>query len=206
MTRDRSGHLLARGSLKERRMSQEPAPVFAGARASVAARVARAFPAPALVAGWPLFHRDRIVLRAASARAVDAVVRSGRTRRVRLEACGEDALGVACSCTPRAVGVAACKHLWAALLAIDRVGALDALRGPSTPLALVPLGGELADDDGAPQAPSVEKAKVDDVDVPPQAGAARRSRIDDEETKTKGRSKAKTRTKGPKARPRVRGP
>ncbi len=59
---------------------------------------------------------------------VRARVRSKRTYEVDLRAEGGRLL-IACSCPARSMGIAACKHAWAALLEVDRQGGLEDLRG-----------------------------------------------------------------------------
>jgi hypothetical protein len=101
--------------------------------ASIASRAARIFPARACMDGLPLFAADRVELTRVAPRAVEATVKSKRTRQVRIDVEGEDCLAVACTCSPEAI---ACKHLWATLLAASRAGALEALRAGVTPLRL----------------------------------------------------------------------
>ncbi len=126
---------------------------------SIAARAARAFPVPAVLAGLPLFHHDKVIIKNATPRVVDANVKSQHLRRVRVEARG-GTLAVACSCTPKAVGVAACKHLWAAFLAIDRAGALESIRGETDALELAPLDADLASEADPPEPKPKPKPKI----------------------------------------------
>ncbi|HEY8076206.1 MAG TPA: hypothetical protein VIF62_18905 [Labilithrix sp.] len=139
---------------------------------SVASRVARAFPVPAVVAGLALLHQQKVTIKSSTSRAVDANVKSQHLRRVRIEARGA-CVAVACSCTPRAVGVAACKHLWAAFLAVDREGALPSIRGETTALELTALDADLGD------AEPVEKAeKPKDKEKKPAKSAKSRPAVE----------------------------
>jgi hypothetical protein len=160
-----------------------PAPLTASAyRASLAQRAARLFPSQACVAGFQLLATDRVALAAVSARSADATVRSKRARTVRFR-CDGDALGVACTCWPTSVEVGACKHVWAALLALDRAGGMDSLRESHAPLRLAAL---------APLAPAATSA-----DTPTQReprprdkGGARAKK----KTAAKGRNNKKKRS------------
>ncbi len=142
---------------------------------SIASRVSRAFPVPAVMAGLTLLHQQKVTIKSATPRAVEATVKSQHLRRVRVEARGRD-VGVACSCTPRSVGVAACKHLWAAFLAIDREGALEPLRGETTPLDLTALDVELPEPDKEKEKKPVKPAKSRAPAPPPKRGTGRSTR------------------------------
>lgn len=107
-------------------------------RAAVADRVARAFAPIACVRGFWYFVRGRVHLTSVADAAVDAEVKGKRTRRVRLRASGEQ-LGASCTCCTKRPGPATCRHVWAALLEIDRQGELAAVRGSARPLALAAL-------------------------------------------------------------------
>lgn len=96
--------------------------------ASISARVAKSFSARSCVEGFPLFTKDEVALTRASPRAIEATV---KTQRVQVDI-ENGALAASCSC-----GTTACKHLWATLLAVDRAGSLEAVRGGIAPLALV---------------------------------------------------------------------
>jgi hypothetical protein len=120
---------------------------------SLAARVARHFPSQACVAGFTLLASDRVTVANVSPAGADATVRGKRSRSVRLRSRG-DALMVSCTCWPTSIDVGACKHVWAALLAIDRSGGLERLREGSRPLALAPIP-----DERAPPRPGPKKGR-----------------------------------------------
>jgi hypothetical protein len=98
--------------------------------ASIAARAARIFPARACMDGFPLFTTERVALTHVTPRAVLATVKS---QHVEIETKGEG-LAIACTCSPGAI--AACKHVWATLLAVDRAGALEGLRAGIRPISV----------------------------------------------------------------------
>lgn len=104
-------------------------------RASVADRVARAFPPLACVRGFRYFARRRVTLHGVTDSAVDADVKGTRVQHVRLRL-QEGNLCSACSCSAKVFGPATCRHVWATLLEIDRQGALLTLRGTERALAL----------------------------------------------------------------------
>ncbi len=107
-------------------------------RPSIADRVARAFPPLACVRGYRYFARGRVDLAGVSEAGLDAEVKGQRVQHVRLRV--EDGrLASRCSCAPKVLGPAACRHVWATLLEIDRQGALDGLRGSQRALALTAL-------------------------------------------------------------------
>jgi hypothetical protein len=107
-------------------------------RPSIADRVARAFPPLACVRGYRYFARGRVNLASVSEAGLDAEVKGQRVQHVRLRV--EDGrLASGCSCAPKVLGPAACRHVWATLLEIDRQGALDGLRGSQRALALTAL-------------------------------------------------------------------
>ena len=96
-------------------------------RVSVADRVARSFPPLACVRGYRYFLRKRVDLVSVSESAIKAEVKGKRTLRVVLRVAG-GRLSSACTCSAKILGPAACRHVWATLLEIDRRGALESLR------------------------------------------------------------------------------
>jgi uncharacterized Zn finger protein len=67
--------------------------------------------------------------------AIDADVKGKRTLRVTLRV--EDGrIASACTCSAKVLGPAACRHVWATLLEIDRRGAFESLRTTQRRLAL----------------------------------------------------------------------
>jgi hypothetical protein len=149
-------------------------------RPSIADRVARAFPPLACVRGYRYFAKGRVDLAGVSEAGLDAEVKGQRVQRVRLRV-EEGRLASGCSCAPKILGPAACRHVWATLLEIDRQGALDGLRGSQRALALAALD--------APAAKPPRTAKPAKVETP---------------TKTTKPAKVEKPLKTPKARGRVR--
>jgi hypothetical protein len=148
-TRDRSFALLARSSLSSVLAmstlpqalvpSPPPLPLHAPRRVSVADRVARSFPPLACVRGFRYFTRKRVDLVRVSEGEIQADVKGKRTVRVTLRA-EEGRLASACSCAAKVLGPAACHHVWATLLEIDRCGAFETLRTTQRSLALGVVG------------------------------------------------------------------
>ncbi|MDB4935424.1 MAG: hypothetical protein JWP87_2396 [Labilithrix sp.] len=103
-------------------------------RTSIADRVARTFPPLACVRGFRYFTRRAVTLANVSESGVDAEVRGKRIQHVRLRV-ADGRLAAGCTCAAKLLGPATCKHVWAALLEVDREVALPGLR--STQRALV---------------------------------------------------------------------
>jgi uncharacterized Zn finger protein len=116
-----------------------PAPAPAPKRVSVADRVARAFPPLACVRGYRYFARRRVALANVSETGLDADVRGQRVQHVRLRVQPDGRIASGCTCAAKTLGPAACRHVWATLLEVDREGAFDGLRDTQRPLALAPL-------------------------------------------------------------------
>ena len=102
---------------------------------SVADRVARLFPPLACVRGYRYFLRKRVDFVNESESAIDADVKGKRTLRVVLRVHG-GRLSSACTCSAKILGPAACRHVWATLLEIDRRGAFASLRANERALTL----------------------------------------------------------------------
>jgi uncharacterized Zn finger protein len=112
-----------------------PARAPARAPVSIADRVARSFPPLACVHGYGYFSSRHVQLAVRSETEVDADVKGKRTQSVKLRI--EDGrLGASCTCAAEICGPAACRHVWAALLEVDRQGALGSLRSSQRVLAL----------------------------------------------------------------------
>jgi uncharacterized Zn finger protein len=107
-------------------------------RASLADRVARAFPPLACVRGFRYFARRRVALANISESGLDAEVKGQRIQHVRLRI-QDGRLASGCSCAAKVLGPAACRHVWATLLEIDRQGAFETLRGTQRALTLTAL-------------------------------------------------------------------
>jgi len=123
----------------------------------VADRVARAFPPLACVRGFRYFARKRIDLVSVSERAIEADVRGKRTLRVTLRVEG-GRLASACSCSAKVLGPAACRHVWATLLEVDKRGLLESLRATERSLTLEVI--EAAKSPKAPRAKAPSRPKV----------------------------------------------
>ena len=104
-------------------------------RISVADRVARSFPPLACVRGFRYFARKRVDLVSVSESAIESDVKGKRTLHVTLRV-ADGRLSSACTCAPRTLGPAACRHVWATLLEIDRRGAFASLRTTERSLTL----------------------------------------------------------------------
>jgi len=168
--------------------SLPPLPALPPLRPSIADRVARAFPPLACVRGYRYFAKGRVDLTGVSAAGLDAEVKGQRIQHVRLRV--EDGrLASGCTCAPKVLGPAACRHVWATLLEIDRQGALDGLRGSQRALALSALDAPL---------PKRKRATGDD------AAPAKSTRTTKPAKETKPTKEAKPTTK-PKPRGRARG-
>jgi uncharacterized Zn finger protein len=111
-------------------------------RVSLADRVARAFPPLACVRGFRYFARRRVDLANVSEAGLDADVKGQRVQHVRLRV-QDGRLASGCTCAARVLGPAACRHVWATLLEIDRQGAFESLRSTHRALALTALDGPL---------------------------------------------------------------
>ena len=85
--------------------------------------------------GFRYFARRRVDLVDVSDDSVLADVKGTRTLRVTLRASG-GLLASACSCAVKVLGPAVCRHVWAALLEVDRRGALESLRSTHRSVAL----------------------------------------------------------------------
>jgi uncharacterized Zn finger protein len=97
--------------------------------------VARAFPPLACVRGFRYFARKRVDLVAVGDAAIDAAVKGKRVQTVRLRVAG-GRLAAGCTCRAKLLGPAACRHVWATILEIDRRGAFESLRSTSRALPL----------------------------------------------------------------------
>jgi hypothetical protein len=106
-------------------------------RVSVADRVARSFPPLACVRGYRYFHRKRVELVSMSENAVEADVKGKRTLHVTLRV-ADGRLSSGCTCSAKLLGPAACRHVWATLLEVDRRGAFERLRTTARALTLGP--------------------------------------------------------------------
>lgn len=117
------------------------APSSRAGRVRIARRVGASFSPRACMLGFGYFARDAVELARVTEDEVDAVVRGRRTHEVALRAApdGFGELRASCTCTPTSLGASPCRHLWAALLEVDRRGALACLRRSAGTLALADL-------------------------------------------------------------------
>jgi hypothetical protein len=137
---------------------------------SISGRAGHAFEPHTMVQGYACHSRGVEIKRSTSAR-VEARVRSKRAYDVELVAESEpERLVAACSCPARTMGMRVCKHVWAALLEVDRCGGLDDLRKKRGKLAVDPallaepapaalLASQMTMTEEAPDAPVKETIK-----------------------------------------------
>ena len=102
---------------------------------SLAGRVGYLFDPPTILQGF-VCHTKGVALTSRSNVRIEARVKGKRTHALALTS-KNGALEVECSCPARSYGQSYCKHLWAALLEIDRHGGLDDLRTTRAPLEVV---------------------------------------------------------------------
>lgn len=133
--------------------------------------------------GFGYFARDAVVLSRVTEDEVDAVVRGQRTHDVTLKAkaAGFGELLASCTCTPASLGTNPCRHLWAAILEIDRRGALACLRRSAGTLLLSDLV------EGTRAAPSTKAPPLAEEAPSDTAGKGRRP---GKKSRTKKRSPA----------------
>ena len=104
---------------------------------SIAGRAGHAFTPHAMMQGFAC-HARGVELPASGPSRVHARVRSKRVHDVHLRA-ERGKLLVACSCPARSFGLDVCKHVWAALLEVDRHDGLADLRGSRGALVVEPV-------------------------------------------------------------------
>lgn len=163
---------------------------------SIAGRAGHAFTAHAMMEGFAC-HARGVEMPAAGPARVHARVRSKRVHDVHLRA-EKGRLLVSCSCPARSFGLEVCKHVWAALLEVDRHDALGELRTTRGLLVVeaspLPPAGR----------PDVEEAKRSHeaagsrpTTKPAKDGAARPSRSMDAPAKDATSPKTLAKTSGP---------
>lgn len=103
---------------------------------SIAGRAGHASTPSAMLDGFAC-HARGVELASSEPLRVHARVRSKRVHDVHLRA-EHGRLVVACTCPARSLGLVVCKHVWAALLEIDRHGGLSDLRRTRGPLVVEP--------------------------------------------------------------------
>jgi hypothetical protein len=103
---------------------------------SIAGRAGHAFTPHAMMQGFAC-HARGVELPTSGPSRVHARVRSKRVHDVHLRA-ERGKLVVACSSPARSFGLEVCKHVWAALLEVDRHDGLADLRGSRGPLVVEP--------------------------------------------------------------------
>ena len=105
---------------------------------SLALRAASLFPVRACVLGYKLRVEGHVEVQQLSPTAIEARVKSDRARLVRLRSTA-DALAASCTCTPSELDAPTCQHVWATLLEVDHVGALEGVRTAIGKLSFLPL-------------------------------------------------------------------
>lgn len=88
-----------------------------------------------MIAGFAC-HARGVEIEAADAKSARAVVKSKRVHTVDLRA-KDGTLAAQCSCPADEMGTFPCKHVWAALLEIDKLGGLADLRAKRGPLTVI---------------------------------------------------------------------
>jgi len=135
-----------------------PAPISS---LSIAGRAGHAFTPHAMMEGFAC-HARGVELPSSGPARVHARVRSKRVHDVHLRA-ERGQLVVACSCPARSLGLDVCKHVWAALLEVDRHNALGDLRTARGPLVVepsaLPPAGPPGAEDPASRAVDVKSAR-----------------------------------------------
>ena len=144
---------------------------------TLADRVARAFPPLACVRGFRYFASGRVEVVTITDDAVDAAVKGKRLQQVRLRI--EDGrVATGCTCCAKLMGPAACKHVWAALLEVDRRGAFASLRTTARVLLLGVLDAAKAKATKPKTTTTKAPAKAaSKVAAKPKATAAKRARV-----------------------------
>ena len=163
---------------------------------SIAGRAGHAFTPHAMMEGFAC-HARGVELPAAGPARVHARVRSKRVHDVHLHA-EKGRLLVSCTCPARSFGLDVCKHVWAALLEVDRHDALGDLR---TARGLLVVEASPLPPAGPPDVEeakrSREAAGSRPAAKPAKDGSARPSRSTDAPTKDAPAPKALAKTSGP---------
>lgn len=133
---------------------------------TIADRAGRSFPVHAHAQGYARWKGGNVSIEEESPRAVRAKVRGEQIRDVRLQD-QDGRLLVQCTCPSRTFERPGCKHVWAALLEIDKRGALAGLRSARTPLVVGFLEPKPTVDQPPP--PKEEKPKTKKKVKKPQA-------------------------------------
>ena len=143
---------------------------------SLAGRVGYLFDPQTILQGF-VCHTKGVVLTPHGKARIDALVNGKRTHAVAL-ASRNGTLEVACSCPAKSYGQSYCKHLWAALLEVDRHGALEDLRTSRAPLDVVASEAIATDAvatvevEPAPPPPAPRKAATKKKKAPKKTAAA----------------------------------
>ena len=169
--RDHAGALAARRSLAVSRMTPPPP---SPRSVTLADRAGPSFHAHAHAQGYARWRRGLVVIDEESPTAVTATVRGPRPRHIRLEAEGSRLL-VHCTCPARTLERPGCKHVWAALLEVDRRGALRCLRSTAGPLRVGFLATNAASAGARTEPASARKPRKPSARKQPARAARRRS-------------------------------
>jgi hypothetical protein len=97
-------------------------------------RVGHAFDIPTMIAGFGC-HQKGVTLEAVSAGSARVLVKSQKKHTVELKIARGKLLW-SCSCPAESMGKPVCQHTWAALLEVDKQGALAELRNARTHMPL----------------------------------------------------------------------
>ena len=108
----------------------------------LADRAAHAFAPQACILGYTIFRKERLEVEDLGAARARLAGKGAKARRVEVRAAGE-ALEASCSCAPEALPMAPCRHLWAALLELDRREAFPAVRGCRGKLVVAMMAADL---------------------------------------------------------------
>jgi uncharacterized Zn finger protein len=126
---------------------------------TIADRAGKCFHVHAHAQGYARWKSGSVSIEEESPRAVVAKVRGQPTRKVRLEEDGGRLL-VDCTCSARTLERPGCKHVWAALLEVDRRGALGGLRSTRAALRVVFLERPLPTVSPPQDAPKKQRVKT----------------------------------------------
>lgn len=143
---------------------------------SLAGRVGHLFDPQTILQGF-VCHTKGVELTSHGKARIDARVKGKRTHAVALASL-DGALSVACSCPAKSYGQSYCKHLWAALLEVDRHGGLDELRTTRAPLDVIPS-----------QASASASASEPTPGAPPAAANAAAKKTPEAESKKRKKAK-----------------
>jgi hypothetical protein len=157
-------------------VATSPGPLArARARIALAERAGRAFPPRAVVLGFKYFAGGGVAVLEAGERTLRADVKGKRTQHVELHVEG-GTLAASCTCGASTMGPSACRHVWAALLEVDRRDMFAALRGTRAPMALVAATATASVEETAPKSAPPKRKSAESKTGKPKTGAAERKK------------------------------